>query len=351
MGTTAAAPSDTTTRATGFRAAQRLIARALETARVSDDPDARSLESLRLAPADPTRIARANPMEGDRIGRRSVTGAPVAEFAAFLDGIQVSRVLAHQDGIPIVHGTVAAVIRERVDRRLATWASRFEERLYAPRAFLPPQSDSALASSGLAVADTTPRRNGEPDEDGRHPLSLADVAVSAVQAHRETLELGLAESWVNERSEPLYIDGGISASSRVAESTSAVGVIKSHRTLYGDAAAVRLILSLAAGERTTVFEVASPNGWRSPVASWYLRLREGADPLWGLVRVEVSLTPGRAGDSAVGPSGAQALSARAEQISRWILAETSPLALPDGRWDTMAYGVRDCEQYLRSSIR
>jgi hypothetical protein len=38
-------------------------------------------------------------------------------------------------------------------------------------------------------------------------------------------------------------------------------------------------------------------------------------------------------------------------VSRWVLAETSQQALPDGRWDTMAYGDRDCEQYLKASIR
>ena len=39
---------------------------------------------------------------------------------------------------------------------------------------------------------------------------------------------------------------------------------------------------------------------------------------------------------------------RADEISRWILAEKTPLALPDGRWDKMSYGVRDCEEFLRA---
>ena len=39
---------------------------------------------------------------------------------------------------------------------------------------------------------------------------------------------------------------------------------------------------------------------------------------------------------------------RADEISRWVLAETSPLALPDGRWDKMSYGIRDCEEFLRA---
>jgi hypothetical protein len=70
--------------------------------------------------------------------------------------------------------------------------------------------------------------------------------------------------------------------------------------------------------------------------SWYLRLRggEGRDPLWGLVRVEVAERE-RASD-------------RANEISRWIMAETTPLSLPDGRWDKLAYGIRDCEEFLRA---
>ena len=45
---------------------------------------------------------------------------------------------------------------------------------------------------------------------------------------------------------------------------------------------------------------------------------------------------------------AKAVGARADEISRWILAEVSPLSLPDSRWDTLVYGIRDCEQFLRS---
>ena len=76
------------------------------------------------------------------------------------------------------------------------------------------------------------------------------------------------------------------------------------------------------------------------MASWYLRLRDpqGHDPLWGLVRVEVA-EPG-------GP--ASRMTDRANTVSRWVLAEALPLALPDGRWDKMVYGIRDCEEFLRA---
>jgi hypothetical protein len=39
---------------------------------------------------------------------------------------------------------------------------------------------------------------------------------------------------------------------------------------------------------------------------------------------------------------------RAHTVSRWVLAEVAPLALPDPRWDTLVYGVHDCEEYLRA---
>jgi hypothetical protein len=58
-----------------------------------------------------------------------------------------------------------------------------------------------------------------------------------------------------------------------------------------------------------------------------------------LVRVEVA-QPAAGGDADVGR--------RADEVSRWILAEVAPVALPDGRWDKMVYGVRDCEEFLRA---
>ena len=39
---------------------------------------------------------------------------------------------------------------------------------------------------------------------------------------------------------------------------------------------------------------------------------------------------------------------RANEISRWGMKEMSPLSLPDGRWDKMSYGIRDCEEFLRA---
>ncbi len=120
----------------------------------------------------------------------------------------------------------------------------------------------------------------------------------------------------------------------MSESTRAVGIVKSHRRLYADGDAFRTLVGLRAGERSSIFRVAPRS--RYPVASWYVRMRSatGRDALFGLVRVEAAI----AGD----------LQARADEISRWIMAEGSPLALPDARWDKMAYGIRDTEEFLRA---
>ena len=37
-----------------------------------------------------------------------------------------------------------------------------------------------------------------------------------------------------------------------------------------------------------------------------------------------------------------------DAVSRWLLAETTPLSLPDARWDRLIYPVLDCESFLRA---
>lgn len=289
----------------------------------------------RLTPdARPPRLVDADVIEGRELRARRVFGEPEAAFAAFLDGTQVSRVVAYVDGTPIIHGTVAAVVRIRRNRRLTTWHRPIvRRRLYACLRAFSPERRSMLHSLGLDVVDTTPSSQ----DPSAHPFILRDEAVHRVQSDREEAERELAERWCNYETEPLFIDGGISGSEKVAVSSCTVGVVKSHRTLYAEGDALQTILALRRGERSSVFRVTSPK--RIPVASWYLRLRDpmGYDPMWGLVRVEIA-DPAQIEIDAIG--------ARADHISLWILAEASPLALPDGRWDKMVYGIRDCEEFL-----
>ena len=286
--------------------------------------------------ARPPRLVHADVIEGGVMRARRVFGDPIVRFAAFLDGTQASHVVAYVDGTPLVLGMVAAVIRLRRNRRMATWQRPLvERRLYACLRALSPDQRRALDILDIDLIDTTPTSG----DAAVHPFALRDEAVHRVQEHREAAEQILAERWCNHEHEPLFIDGGISGSEKVAISDCTVGVVKSHRTLYAEGDALQTIFHLHRGERSSVFRVTSPK--RIPVASWYLRLRDAAghDPMWGLVRVEVAL-PARAEMSTIGT--------RADEVSRWILAEASPLAMPDARWDKMVYGIRDCEEFLRA---
>jgi hypothetical protein len=266
-----------------------------------------------------------------------VAGDPEIGFQAFLDGMQASRILDFAAGVPVVYGTVAAAIRVRRNRRLVTWGRPSVDRaIYAPRREVPSAYWTTLQALGLPIVDTSDETSSEP----QHPFALRDGAVHRVQKDRERVEQRLAERWCSLENGMLFIDGGISGSERVAVSACTVGVVKNHRTLYADGEGLRCILELKRGERSSVFRITSPK--RIPVASWYLRLRNPAshDPLFGLVRVEIAQP--KAGDTPVGD--------RATEISRWVLAETTPLTLPDPRWDKLVYGVHDCEEFLSAII-
>lgn len=255
-------------------------------------------------------------------------------FTGFLDGAQGVHVVNHCDGVPIVWATVSAAVRVRENRRLVAWRSHapvVERRYYIPLRYLDDIPPSFRDDP--RVVDTA-----RPDPSGsfpsRHPAALLERAMQKIQQDREALEQRLAEAWCEAEASALYVDGSITASALVASSRLAIGVIKSHNTLYAEGDAFRVVVGLRAGERSSVFRVAPKT--RNPVASWYVRVRSatGRDALFGLVRVEASLTDD--------------LPARADEISRWIIAEGSPLALPDGRWDKMSYGIRDTEEFLRA---
>lgn len=295
------------------------------------------LEAQREVEAPP-RVEVATPVEGAAMEVRPVAGDPVVGIAAFLDGVQRSHVRAHLQGVPAVHGAVAAAVRQRVGRRLSAWSAPIRSHaLYLPRPLVDAGVYDTLATRCPVVDTLASYDAAQPLP--RHPADLAARALTAVQRERERAEQALATQWVRERREPLLIDGGIAGSEEVARSPSAVGVVKSHRTLYVAGDAMDAVLGLREGERSTAVALASPR--RTPVATWYLRLRDAGPrgPFFGLVRVEVAL------------DAADAITARADLVSRWLLAERAPVALPDARWDVMVYGIRECEQYLTSILQ
>ncbi|HVX38653.1 MAG TPA: hypothetical protein VHB25_03685 [Gemmatimonadaceae bacterium] len=333
VATAATTPASTARPTAGTRSLSRILAELF--------PDSSAVEGERAlelsgAATEPPRLISATIIEGHELRARRIFEAPAVGFAAFLDGKQDSVVEMYRPGgIPIVRGRVGAVIRDRRNQRLFTWRHLVEEALYVPRAHVRPADWERLVESGLAIRDTT---DGEPDA-SEHPLALREAAIHRVQKDRELVEQRLALEWCERENRPLLIDGGISGAEQVARAACAIGVIKSHRTLYARGDALEIVLALGRAERSSVFLVTSPK--RASVASWYLRMRDprGHDPMWGLVRVEVA-APAAGAERDIG--------ARADEVSRWILAEAAPVALPDGRWDKMVYGVRDCEEFLRA---
>jgi hypothetical protein len=321
--------------ALNVRTMQRQLASLLPEAR----PAGSSESTLEIAgqSMDAPRLISATVLEGGPLRARRVFDPPTIGFGAFLDGTQRSETVSYLAGAPIVLGRVAAVVRERRNQRMHTWgAPLVESRVYCPRALMTATSWETLRSMyGGLLVDTS---DGDADLTS-HPFALRDAAVHRVQGHREALEHRLAERWCGHERDVLFIDGGISGSEAVAVSSCTVGVVKSHRTLYAEGEALAAVFALRHRERSSVFRVTSPK--RTTVASWYLRLRDpgGHDPMWGLVRVEIAYPA---------PQAMDRIGDRADEVSRWILAEASPLALPDARWDKMVYGVRDCEEYLRA---
>ena len=292
----------------------------------STAPTLERLEGVHEAP----RVIDAQVVE-NATAARAISGPPTPAFAAFVDGVQESRVIRVVRGVPIVWGRIAAVVRRRSNRRLVTWERPIVEcHLYAPLSVLDPDTRSVLAETPLV--DTS--RSEDDALISRHPAHVIEQALHAVQRERERAERTLAERWCRAIAEPLLVDGSIAGSDIVARHQCAVGVVKSHRQLYASSALMDVLLGLGPCERTPVIRIAPRN--RTPVHSWYLRLREGVshEALWGIVRVEVA--------ESADPT------ARADEVSRWVLAERAPLSLPDARWDRMAYPVRECEEYLRA---
>lgn len=318
------------------RAALDAASRAALSAILAVRPEAQAVDYPAVVPersgaSDPPILTAAEQLEPGPM-RPIAVGEGSVGFSAFLDGTQHARILAWVEGIPYVFGTTAAAVRVRRDRKLRTWEASpplVQRRLYLPLAYT---TGFDVELPGLAVVDTTASELGSMPS--RHPAALLERALTCLQRDRERLERNQAEAWVAADEGVLCADGPLPAGGPARASASAIGAIKSHRTLYADGAALNVVLSLRATERSPVFAVAGSG--RTPVASWYVRTRDprGRDALWGLVRIESAVVPD--------------VSARADVVSRWLLAENAPLALPDARWDKMTYGVRDCEAFLRA---
>src|SRR5256714_14104066 len=129
-----------------------------------------------------------------------------------------------------------------------------EFKVYLPLKYLPALADLPLGKTRWPIVDTS-KADANGDYPSAHPQVLLDRAIRAVDQQRELLEDQIAEAWCVRNEAPLFVDGGINRSAVVASSGCAVGVIKSHRTLYVEDDALKVVLSLAVKVRSSVFLV------------------------------------------------------------------------------------------------
>lgn len=285
-----------------------------------------------FAPQEPKLQLLARVVEGDgELRARAVETRDGTRFTHFLDGIERQGAKCYYRRLfPMLHYFTAAVIRRRGEGRLmSTWNWQQKESLYLPGGYFD-TSDLARRVSLELVMEA----DGKPIEP--NPGLMALRCRERAQRDRESLETALLAHWTHDfsgsREHWLLVDGSLAYVEE--RHPNVVGLIKSHETQYFPAEEQIRILSLAAGERSSVFQVRRGGG--SPPLTWYLRLRpnEGRDVYFGLVRLEIADVPGAMD--------------RVDDISGWVLAERLPLSLPDGRWDRLLYPIRDCEQFLRS---
>ena len=279
-------------------------------------------EEARISPSDLVEHASARAIE---------VGPAVAcpEPLAFLDGVQRHQVVAYgrRFPYPLIAGVVAAAVRERNHRRLETVTSRVRHVLVGRR--------EVLDEAG-GLPDATYDRVVLGEDESEHPVAEMDRAVAAIDDARSRLEIEVGERFRDRSNAWLVVDGSLAESPMFAKDGRMLGVSKSHATLPFGGADLETYLRLPPGHRTSVFR---PRSRRfAPVHAWGLRLWpwEGRDILFGLVRVEAAPTA----DSV----------ARADEFSRWLLAERAPVSAPDARWDRLLYGIHNVEDFLAAVV-
>lgn len=263
------------------------------------------------------------------------------QFTHFIDGIQHSHLMYYQQTrhgfMPVIYGFVSVGVLKRVARQLHLHDMRSEEALYLPLKAFDPQ---LFKRYRITVHDILEAR-----EIGDTPFTTMLVRAGATVARvRDQLERKMAMDWIKSHlqndDEWLVIDGSIAdlmSSLKERRFTRVIGVSKSHRTGYLNLNWMAQVFSMPAGYRSSVFR--PQRGGVAEVYSWYLRLRwqHGASPTYGLVRVEMPVT-----------TDSEETQELADRLSAWLLQETSPLSLPDPRYDRLLYPFRMCEQHLRS---
>ena len=274
----------------------------------------------------------AQVIEGSQLAAKPVSTSAVSGFTHFADGAQFSRAAFYERGLPGRYAFMNAAVAVRRDREIMDVVEEAS-------------TDAIFAPVGAAILRLEETFRGELDvhrvrveaTDGMARMS--ERVADTISSERNRLELQTCLRWLR-KGDPgcLLVDGTIGQLVSATERPpgSVVGLVKSHRKQYFTSETAATILGLKEGERSSVFVVPSRRDQDSPTHSWYLRLRSDPyrSPAFGLVRVELPPTK----DSVEA----------ADRVSAWIMAERSPVSLPDLRFDRLLYPIRAVELLLKA---
>ncbi len=192
---------------------------------------------------------------------------------------------------------------------------------------------AAFRDTGLDVQTADNPMTG-PSHDGDF-IALQSRIRPVVSAVREMCEYTALQAWV-ERTDGsegwLVMDGSLAR----ADIGFAVGLIKRHSRFDLTNTEMTDLLRMPVGHRTSAFQRDVSGGMRP--LTWYLRLHEatGADPLFGLARIEA-------------PSQT-AVPDHLDLLSHLIFAERTPRATNDDRWPTLLYPIHIAERILKVKL-
>lgn len=282
-------------------------------------------------------------LEGEGLRGRAVPVALRREHDSplryFLDGVQRTLPLGWcgMNAVALVV-VVAGVVERRPQDRIFRAVPGHVETEAAVIIASAPADDftaavyAAFAAAGLAAHSANER--AEPPLRAGDYLALQGAIRLAVGRVRSTFEYRLSEIWAAKQRDPgawLVVDGTLVNGAQPRT----LGVIKRHSRFDFTNAEMTAILRLPVGHRTTAFQRVV--GKLDRPLSWYLRLHDatGADPLFGLTRIEAPYDTDMAD---------------VDILSRHLLAERTPRATADDRWPTLLYPIHITERILKVKL-
>ena len=296
-------------------------------------------------------------------GPRDVGGHDgTSRLCYFLDGVQSSREIGRIEMGPVVVATVAAAIINRCDRRFSRMPlesppvvvqavilprSAGDEKVKAFWDLLVAAGFSELAPDEVPSSPHLVLDSAEyvADADPSDYVGMREMARVRVRALRERLEGGMLRQWELDDRTLEDADAWIAVDGQLRDiresNRRAIGLIKSVARPEFVGKDVGMLLDLEPGMRTTSFvqdwQLRRDQSERR--TSWYLRMwppQRGADALSSLMRIEAPRD--------TGPE-------QIDEISRWVLAERTPLAKPDPRWPAMIYPIHYVEKILKPLVQ